>query len=55
MAIPVAGRAVLWGCEKSRLTYFLDNQLTDNGEVQPYAPAVLATPGPQCGWQDYVK
>jgi hypothetical protein len=32
-AIPVTGREGPWGCETSRLPYFLDNQLTDVGEV----------------------
>jgi hypothetical protein len=32
-AIPVTGREGPEGCETSRLPHFLDNQLTDGGEV----------------------
>jgi hypothetical protein len=32
-AIPVTGREEPWGCETSRLPHFLDNRLTDGGEV----------------------
>jgi hypothetical protein len=32
-AIPVTGRECPQGCETSRLPHFLDNQLTDGGEV----------------------
>jgi hypothetical protein len=32
-AIPVIARGGLWVCERSRLPYFLDNRLTDGGEV----------------------
>jgi hypothetical protein len=32
-AIPVIGHEGLEGCETSRLPYFLDNRLTDGGEV----------------------
>jgi hypothetical protein len=32
-AIPVPGRGGPWGCETSRLPHFLDNRLTDGGEV----------------------
>jgi hypothetical protein len=32
-AIPVTGRGGPWGCETSRFPYFLDNRLTDGGEV----------------------
>jgi hypothetical protein len=32
-AIPVTGRGSPYGCETSRLPHFLDNQLTDYGEV----------------------
>jgi hypothetical protein len=43
-AIPVTGRGGAWSCEKSRLPHFLDNRLTDGGEVvslrrrPPFAP-----------------
>jgi hypothetical protein len=43
-AIPVTGREGPWGCETSRLPHFLDNRLTDDGEVisltcrQPFTP-----------------
>jgi hypothetical protein len=32
-AIPVTGHGGPWGCETSRLPHFLDNPLTDGGEV----------------------
>jgi hypothetical protein len=32
-AIPVTDRGGPQGCETSRLSYFLDNRLTDGGEV----------------------
>jgi hypothetical protein len=32
-AIPITGRRGLQGCEKSRIQYFLENCLTDGGEV----------------------
>jgi hypothetical protein len=32
-AIPVTGRDGPYGCETSRLPYFLENRLTDGGEV----------------------
>jgi hypothetical protein len=32
-AIPVAGREGPYICESSRLPHFLDNRLTDGGEV----------------------
>jgi hypothetical protein len=42
--IPVAGRGGQYGCEKSRLPYFLHNRLTDDGEavslmlLSPFTP-----------------
>jgi hypothetical protein len=33
-AIPVTGRGGPYGCETSRLPHFLDNRLTDGGEVK---------------------
>jgi hypothetical protein len=32
-AIPITGRGGPLGCETSRLPHFLDNRLTDGGEV----------------------
>jgi hypothetical protein len=32
-AIPITGRGGPWGCERSRLPHFLENRLTDGGEV----------------------
>jgi hypothetical protein len=32
--IPVTGRGGSLGCETSRLPHFLDNRLTDGGEVK---------------------
>jgi hypothetical protein len=32
-SLPVIGRGGSQGCEKSRLPHFLDNRLTDGGEV----------------------
>jgi hypothetical protein len=42
-AIPVTGRGGPQGSETSRLPHFLDNRLTDGGEVvsQMRSPAVL--------------
>jgi hypothetical protein len=43
-AIPVTGRGEPYGCETSRFPHFLDNRLTDGGEVvslmrrPPYTP-----------------
>jgi hypothetical protein len=37
-AIPVTGRGGPYGCEKSRLSHFLDSWFTNGGEdLQPYA------------------
>jgi hypothetical protein len=62
-SIPIRGRGGPLVCETSRLPHFLDNRLTDGGEVEPYALAALypqedswysflleaaSTPGPQC-------
>jgi hypothetical protein len=33
ISIPESGRGGPWGCETSRLPHFLDNRLTDGGEV----------------------
>jgi hypothetical protein len=33
-AIPVAGRGGPYGCETSRLPHYLDNRLSDGGEVK---------------------
>jgi hypothetical protein len=32
-ANPITDRGGPWGCERSRLTHFLDNRLTDGSEV----------------------
>jgi hypothetical protein len=37
-ATPVTDRGGPLGCETSRLPHFLDNRLTDGGEVQPFSP-----------------
>jgi hypothetical protein len=43
-AIPVTGRGDPYGCETSRLPHFLENRLTDGGQVvsltrrQPFTP-----------------
>jgi hypothetical protein len=42
-AIHVTGRGGPYGCETSRLPHFLDNRLTDGGEISlmrwpPFAP-----------------
>jgi hypothetical protein len=43
-AIPVTGRGGLLGCETSRLPQFLDNRLTDGGEVVSLKRRPLFTP-----------
>jgi hypothetical protein len=40
-AVPVRGRGGPRGCGTSRLPHFLDNQLTDGGEVVIPRPAAL--------------
>jgi hypothetical protein len=65
---PVTGREGPYGCERLRLSHFLDNRLTDGGKVvsltrrplftpqeDPWYSFLLeadSTPGPQCGWKD---
>jgi hypothetical protein len=67
-AIPVTGTGGQFGCETSRLPHFLDNRLTDGGEVvsltrrPPFTPRKIPgtqlcyrlnrSPGPCCGWKD---
>jgi hypothetical protein len=67
-AIPVTGPWGPYGYETSRLPHFLDNRLTDGGEVVSLMrrPAFIpqedswysfqleaeSTPVPQCGWND---
>jgi hypothetical protein len=46
--IPVTGRGGPYGCEISRLAYFLDNRITDGGEgvritlLPPFAPTNIS-------------
>jgi hypothetical protein len=35
-AIPVTGRGGPYGCEKSRLSHFLENRFTDGGEERAW-------------------
>jgi hypothetical protein len=67
-AIPVTGPGGLEGCETSRLPHFLDNRLTDGGEVYsstcrpPFTPQkdswysflleAVSTSGPKWGLKD---
>jgi hypothetical protein len=44
-AIPVTGRDSPQGCETSRLPHFLDNRLTDGGEVVSLTHRPPFTPG----------
>jgi hypothetical protein len=37
-AISVTGRGDPWGCETSRLPHFLENRITDGGEVVSLTP-----------------
>jgi hypothetical protein len=66
--MPVPGRGGPQGCETSRLPQFLDNRLTDGGEVFSLMPWAFLypqeyfwylflleaelTPGSLCGWKD---
>jgi hypothetical protein len=43
-AIPVTGREDPKGCETSRLPHFIDNRLTDGGEVVSHTRRPLFTP-----------
>jgi hypothetical protein len=43
-AIPVTGRGDPYGCETSRLPHFLNNRLTDGGEVVSLTRRPLFTP-----------
>jgi hypothetical protein len=43
-AIPVTGRGGPEGCETSRLPHFLDNRLTDGGELVSLTRRALFTP-----------
>jgi hypothetical protein len=45
-AIPVTGRGGPQGCETSRLPHFLDNRLTDGGEIVSLTRRPLFTPPP---------
>jgi hypothetical protein len=64
-AIPVTGRGDPCGCETSRLPHFLDNRLTDGGEVSlTRRPAALYPQEDswysflleaECGWKDKVN
>jgi hypothetical protein len=50
-AIPVTGYDSPWSCEMSRLPHFLDNRLTDGGEVvspmhrPPFTPRKIPVRG----------
>jgi hypothetical protein len=70
-AIRVTGRGGPWSCETSRLPHLLDSRLRDGGEVSslthwpPFTRQkdswhsfhlqAESTPGPQCGWKDWVN
>jgi hypothetical protein len=43
-AVPVTGRRGPYGCETSRRPYFLDNRLTDSGEVVSFTHRPPFTP-----------
>jgi hypothetical protein len=43
-AIPVTGSGGLWGCGMLRVPHFLDNRLTDGGEVVSLAGQPRSTP-----------
>jgi hypothetical protein len=42
--VPITGREGPWGCEMSRLPHFLDNRLTDGGEVVSLTRQLPFTP-----------
>jgi hypothetical protein len=50
-AITVTGHGGPWGCETSRLPHFLDNRLTDGGEVATLKRRPPFTPPPQGRFQ----
>jgi hypothetical protein len=60
-ATPVTGRRGPPGCETSRLSHFLNNRIIDGGEVVSLTALYSflfqpeSTPGPQCGWKNYVN
>jgi hypothetical protein len=54
-AIPVIGREGPWGCQTSRLPYFLDNRLTDGGKVASLTQRPLFTPPGRIAFNRDVK
>jgi hypothetical protein len=71
MCMPVTARGGLQGCEISRNPHFLDKRLAEGGEDvsltrrphftpkedswYSFLLEAESSPGPYCGWKDYLK
>jgi hypothetical protein len=53
-AFPVTGRGGPWGCETSRLPYFLYNRLTDGGKVFSLTRQPPFTPPEKDSWYSFL-
>jgi hypothetical protein len=52
--MPVTDRGNPYGCETSRLPNFLDNQLTDGGEVVSLTPQPAALYPQEDSWYSFL-
>jgi hypothetical protein len=52
-ALPLTGREGPLGCETSRLPHFLDNRLTDGGEVVSLTGRLAALYLPEYSWYSF--
>jgi hypothetical protein len=53
-AIPVTGRRASQGCETSRLPHFLNNRLTDGGEIVSRTPRPAAPYSQEDSWYSFL-
>jgi hypothetical protein len=53
-AIPVTGRGGPYGCETSRLPHFLDNRLSDGGDVVSFTRRPAALYPPVDSWYSFL-